>query len=360
MIDEGVSPGEHSLSECGNNCGLPIVNNETREKKRKLEKQETHVLGKRRSEDNMASASPTLLTESQPTSPIPPTMQDLDTTMDLDQNGQPGTPNEQVPLTAQSNLPKPIVVIIHLAGASKNQNFQNPAKLHKALANPELAELLKIDTVTVLGAGKALRVEMDRAKYDGAGAQCLKSLTKLGDWDIVCRIPASNFNDTHSYGVIAPIDTESNLEELQSMIQPLWCDTEILQLERLKRKTINDNNRVEWVESKSVKITFRGSLPTRVVIGYTTYPVSEYTFPLSRCTKCLEYGHSPLTCKNPQRCSKCSHYGHTKAGCDNDPYCVWCHQSHIPGSFHCRTHSKAVELNKNNNKPSAPDIKKQL
>lgn len=106
-------------------------------------------------------------------------------------------------------------------------------------------------------------------------------------------------------------------------------------------KINTDKNKIEkWTPTKSLRITFKGPLPERVIIGHTSYKTQQYTFPIPKCYNCLRYGHGILNCKNKKRCSRCSSINHEFKNCMNDQYCFFCDEKHIPNSNECDIHKK--------------------
>ena len=93
--------------------------------------------------------------------------------------------------------------------------------------------------------------------------------------------------DIEFNGVIHPVGLDTDLNSLASEIQikddNLRNNTEILKVERLKKKSPQG-----WVDSESVKIGFSGrDLPKTIVISkYSIYRVRPYeNFP-RQCFKC--------------------------------------------------------------------------
>lgn len=89
----------------------------------------------------------------------------------------------------------------------------------------------------------------------------------------------------------------------------------------------------------------------KVKIGWTVCPIREKTA-LTKCFKCLEFGHIARLCKNEDRsklCRRCGKADHIARDCKNEPSCMFCIKSnaketkHIAGSGRCPTLKKALD-----------------
>ena len=78
-----------------------------------------------------------------------------------------------------------------------------------------------------------------------------------------------------------------------------------------KKKSNNSNpsagapQRVEWEESKSIKIVCRTSLPREISIYSYVSKISAYILPVRQCDKCYRYGHVKSNCRSNRKCLKC-------------------------------------------------------
>lgn len=89
----------------------------------------------------------------------------------------------------------------------------------------------------------------------------------------------------------------------------------------------------------------------KIKIGWTVCPIREKTM-LTKCFKCMEYGHIARLCKNEDRtklCRKCGGVDHIAINCDKEPSCMFCIKNklketrHIAGSGRCPTLKKALD-----------------
>jgi hypothetical protein len=85
-------------------------------------------------------------------------------------------------------------------------------------------------------------------------------------------------------------------------------------------------------------LSFLGStLPSKVKIGYSSCRVEKYYPSPLRCSKCLRFRHSALSCKSKPTCSHCSKTDHSADNCPDlnekeKAKCINCHQAH--SSYH--------------------------
>ncbi|MPC99120.1 Nucleic-acid-binding protein from mobile element jockey [Portunus trituberculatus] len=73
------------------------------------------------------------------------------------------------------------------------------------------------------------------------------------------------------------------------------------------------------------------------------YHVRPHTLPVLRCTRCLLFGHSNISCNGRARCKKCSGY-HDTDGCVREDHCFFCGSGHRPTSKQCPARLQAVQL----------------
>lgn len=130
-------------------------------------------------------------------------------------------------------------------------------------------------------------------------------------------------NDTiiHINDIDADINTEGLKQEIIKQKSGLEeGDIKVLSL----RPTWNGNQTATVVLRKGVAEDFisRG----KVKIGWTFCRVRKRV-QLTRCFRCLNFGHRALECKGEDRssiCIKCGKPGHQAKTCNSDPFCTTC------------------------------------
>lgn len=99
---------------------------------------------------------------------------------------------------------------------------------------------------------------------------------------------------------------------------------------------------------------------SRIKIGWVNCRVKRRVV-VTRCFKCLGYGHQATSCSGPDRsrhCYKCGEEGHKAATCQAKPRCVLCAAekddkndlAHIPGTGACTAFRRALEQAKRDNR----------
>lgn len=94
----------------------------------------------------------------------------------------------------------------------------------------------------------------------------------------------------------------------------------------------------------------------RIKIGFVYCRVRKWTV-VTRCYRCLGYGHFRRDCKGPDRtkaCYKCSQVGHKGNECTKKAYCVICEDlkdaqvqlEHITGTGNCKAFRVALDKEK--------------
>jgi len=256
--------------------------------------------------------------------------------------------------TVTQGTPQENVILIQITNKSNTSNFNHPIRLTEAINKSIFQKYIIENSLRVIGDGKAIRFEVVDISKIGP----LNEIKYLGNWEINCKQPASNNDQGCSYGTISPVETDIEIEEIKEKTKILWGpDTYIKDITRIhKPSKISGENK--WIPTKSLKITFRGPLPNKLTIGHISYKVYQYTFPISKCFKCLMYGHGLISCKNKIRCSKCSQQDHKYKDCKNPPHCFFCKGNHTAYDKTCPIHQKAQEINKKNTTPNNLEVKK--
>lgn len=128
-------------------------------------------------------------------------------------------------------------------------------------------------------------------------------------------------------GIIRNVDIEISEQELANIIKPKYGNNlEILQVRRLKRKVVK-NNETSYVPTQTILVSFKGqSLPKQVIIEKIVFEVEPFIQRVVQCLKCLRYGHISSQCRGDERCKKC---GGPHTNCSNEySFCVLCNGDH--------------------------------
>ena len=88
----------------------------------------------------------------------------------------------------------------------------------------------------------------------------------------------------------------------------------------------------------------------KVKVGWSVCPlrpVPRVTQQMTRCFRCMGFGHQARNCDGPDRtnsCRRCGREGHMARDCKNQPKCVLCKEgdgnSHATGGFNCPVYKK--------------------
>ena len=226
--------------------------------------------------------------------------------------------------TAQAvKMPGPCVLLIRPADESSKKMLTSPETLCEALEADPFSSV-SISDVRVNRRTGVLAIEM--AASARPLLNNLLQVTQLGKWKVICSLPN---RDKYCYGVIGPVDLDSNLEALSRRVS-VQGSVKFLRMERLTRSV----NGVKQ-PSTSLRMIFEGSeLPRNVKIGYHSYSVRKYSFPPLQCFHCQRFGHSAQGCTSPRRCLLCAGNHHFSTCQSSERCCANCggdHKANSPG-----------------------------
>jgi hypothetical protein len=113
----------------------------------------------------------------------------------------------------------------------------------------------------------------------------LLGVTKLGSWNIKCRLPV---NQTVSVGVIGPLGEDVSDEELTSvLVDSGYKDVTAERILKGKGK----------LKTCKFKINFPSStLPDHLYVGYQRFKVEPFVADPWQCYRCQYFGHSAISC----------------------------------------------------------------
>ena len=236
-------------------------------------------------------------------------------------NLRTATPTHEV---SQRRKDGSCVLLVRPANESSKKMLTSPEALCEALeADP--FKSIPISDVRVNRRQGLLAIEV--ADKDRSSLDTLLQVTQLGKWDVICSLPNQ---DKFCYGVVAPIDLESNLDALSKRVRVQGSAT-FVKMERLTRSV----NGVRQ-PSTSLRLVFEGSeLPKNIKIGYHSYSVRKYTFPPLQCFHCQRFGHSAQGCNSPRRCLLCAGSHHFSDCQSSTRRCANCGGEHKANSPSC-------------------------
>lgn len=215
----------------------------------------------------------------------------------------------------------------------------NPLKLALELKK----ELSHVSNVSILRNGMMSIICVSAKQQDKA----LK-LKKIMGKAVQAFKPST---DKQVKGVIYNVCVEVTEQELLENLK--GCN--VIDVKRMGR---GDNGR----GTTPVLLTFKDDkLPSRVMLGYSSYIVREYERPPLRCFKCQRFGHVVAVCEGKRRCRRCGK-DHDGKECIDVPKCCNCGGDH-PASYRgCPNYVRAekVEKVKKDNKLSYAEAVKQV
>lgn len=226
------------------------------------------------------------------------------------------------------------VVIVKLTDVNSLNLINNPVLLSKEIQNSTFGTI-QVKDIRVNKRKNLIIVELDQPDHEII--QSLLKVTKLGRWTVECYLPNA---DLYKSGVIAPVSTEADIEEIRGLMNVKGGEMGISKIERLKKKTENG-----WVDSESLKITFTATnIPEAVTIGHSYYKVRPYVEQPKQCYKCQRLGHTASGCRAKIRCLLCGG-DHPKEQCQATEFrCANCKGQHKANSRQCNIFETAYQI----------------
>ena len=171
--------------------------------------------------------------------------------------------------------------------------LHNPLNLSKAIKSSLLQPMIDDGRIKEVRTNKKKNlIVLELSETGLKDLDAIINMNQIGPWKIQVDVPHMK---RIKIGVISPIDVNMDLEELKEYMEVKHNSINnhankdnIIKIERLKRKNGN-----EWVDSLSVKITFRGEqLPKAVTVCQSYYRVRPYVGIGLQCFKCQVFGHT--------------------------------------------------------------------
>lgn len=235
------------------------------------------------------------------------------------------------------SMGKKTVVLIRINSEAYENVLTNPLTINKLISKSNFKKL-DIKDIRVNKNKKIIAIENKNVLQDSQIDELTK-ITHLDDVPVACYIPNS---DRYVYGVIGPISTETDLEELKHEIN-MNNDIQVIQLARLRRRVNNT-----WTDTQSIKITLStDKLPESIKINYINFRVRAFVQSPMQCFKCQRLGHTAKSCTSQfSRCMLCGER-HDKRECGNpNRFCINCKGNHAANSNQCPYITQAKEIEK--------------
>jgi hypothetical protein len=163
------------------------------------------------------------------------------------------------------------------------------------------------------------------------------AVSTIGKWSVRCYQPGS---DVRVCGVLGPIDPSASIDEIKEIATAgEFVVVNIVRLDRFR-----DGKREP---SATLKVVFEGqTLPSRVKIGYVSYPVRPFVAPPMRCYRCQKLWHLAEGCNLPRRCLLCAGPHEHSVCTSTERCCANCKGPHRANSLECPFIAKATAVEK--------------
>ncbi|KAL1446595.1 hypothetical protein WDU94_006600 [Cyamophila willieti] len=139
---------------------------------------------------------------------------------------------------------------------------------------------------------------------------------------------------TCRYAVVKGINMEFSDADLLDSIDAR--QHKILSVQRMNRRKVNEDKKVEYVKSTTVRILFQGAdIPKHIYLFFNRIPCEPCVMAVRQCFKCFRFGHTTKFCRSSAKCRSCSSDFNNDHKCTVDPKCVNCSNSHIATNPNC-------------------------
>lgn len=197
--------------------------------------------------------------------------------------------------------------------------------LAKILRNLEITDVLKVKYVNPFKILITFNNETSADKFILSESLIAKGWRMQRTWEVGL-----------SYGIIRDIDLDVSDEEALKYIS---SEADVITAKRLQRRSEEG-----WIASESMRIGFNGSkLPEYISLNGLRVAVEPYVFPVTQCSRCWRFGHTPKMCpSNKIICPKCSKL---HPNCETlDFKCPNCHGNHLALAKICPTYIKEKKI----------------
>lgn len=175
-----------------------------------------------------------------------------------------------------------------------------------------------------------------------AAAQRLLETSKIASLEVRAEIPRSY---CLNFGRI----TDVPIEYTEHCLLEYLKEVGVVSVCRQKTFVPREDGSVEERLLRSIVLQFRPDrpMPTRVFLGFTSHPVTEYFGTAIQCYKCQRHGHIARFCRGPLRCKVCSGpHSHKVCPSRREPKCANCGASHAATFSGCPRKQAATAARK--------------
>lgn len=233
--------------------------------------------------------------------------------------------------TGQKKSPEKFIVVLRFNEKEQgNMKKINPFLLTKVLAE----KIGDIMYAKILSDGNL----MIRCKDEVQAGQAIQ-VKEIGKLKVVSSGRVGARNGGGSKGVISGVPVIVKMKDLRENLK----GGKLVNAQRLQ--TTKEGVKKD---SESVLLEFEGeNMPTKVFLGYMSYPVRVYVTKPMRCFKCQRFGHTAKNCKEERRCARCGgdhEYG--ECGIGVKPKCCSCGGAHSVAYGGCEVMRRETNVQK--------------
>ena len=155
-------------------------------------------------------------------------------------------------------------------------------------------------------------------------------------------------------GIIRDIPVEFNNEEILEGIVDEPLKNQIFEISRIKKRVVErekeiqsqDNNSIKFVDSDSIKITFKNKILNSININFCYRKIFKFIPQVRRCFNCQKFGHTNINCKSNPKCVNCGSNHDNVSLCTKDSCCANCESNHKASDKNCPLYKFFREVNK--------------
>ena len=249
---------------------------------------------------------------------------------------QQKNPNEERKSTDDQTTNTEILTTILIYPDEKDTQefFANNTKTYRLLVKSPLGKCEIVENT------RNIRKNVQVVKIKKTDQRLLNDvlqMTRLGNYDITCRLARERNQDTpqrkYRIGVIGPIGLDTPLDELKELIEEKGH--QVYKVERLLRSRKFNNE-----PTNKIKIWFESeTLPEYITLMLEKFRINPFIQRAYQCYKCQSFGHHANQCTNKTKCIVCAEE-HRLADCPNKNKndrlkCANCGEAHTANYSEC-------------------------